>query len=183
MKKLFQLGAVFCGILVSGYGFAQNAPQAPSAAPTQMQAKPQAQPQAQGQYADGYAQGGQGNVIEDGCCPAEHACEDQSCNECWCLYCRYKPCYYTTQRCVEEQIPCKKTCCRYCDKYYEVQRCRYVPQYYTETCCRKEPEYYEVDDCKCCKRYVCDTHCKYVPEYYWKHICGNPECTTPCPSK
>lgn len=114
-------------------------------------------------------------------CPAEHPCQDVACNECWCLYCRYEPCYYTTRRCVTEEIPCKKKCCRYVDKYYEVQRCRYVPQYYTETCCRKEPEYYEVDDCKTCQRWVCDQQCKYVPKYYWKHICGKEGCNVPCP--
>lgn len=118
---------------------------------------------------------------QDQCCPAEHPAEGQSTGDCWCKMVRYKPCYYTTKRCVEEQIPCTKTCCRMVPKYYEVQRCRYVPQYYCETCCRNEPEYYQVPDCKTCKKWVCDQHCQYVPEYYWKHTCGDANCTTPCP--
>lgn len=129
-----------------------------------------------GNYGGGYYQGN----AQDGCCPADCPA-DAPCNDCWCLYVHYKPCYYTTQRCVEEQIPCKKTCCRYVPQYYEVQRCRQVPEYYTETCCCQVPEYYEVDDCKTCQKMVCDQHCEYVPEYYWKHICGKEGCQTPCP--
>jgi hypothetical protein len=135
MKKLLQLGAIFCGLLITQYGYS--------------------------------AQDFRGGA------PADHACGDTATGECYCLYCHYQPCNYTTRRCVEDVIPCKKRCCRYVDKYYEVQRCRMVPQYYTETCCTKCPEYYEVEECKTCKRWVCDTHCKYVPQYYWKHTCNN----------
>lgn len=145
MKKLFQLGLILCGMLMSQIAFADN-------------------------------------VAVDGQCPADHPCEDQPvASECWVKYCHYEPCYYTTQRCVEEQIPCKKRCCRYVDQQYEVTKCKYVPQYYTETMCRKVPEYYDVEECKTCKKYVCDKHCKYVPKYYWKHVCGQPGCTNPCP--
>lgn len=150
MKKLFQIGALFCGILMTQFGYSQD-----------------------------YYPPVQGNQQ----CPADHPCPDQACNDCWCMYVHYEPCYYTTKRCVEEQIPCKKRCCRYVDKYCEVQRCRYVPEYYTETLCRKVPEYYDVDDCKTCKKWVCDTHCKYVPKYYWKHVCGQTDCPTPCPTR
>lgn len=117
----------------------------------------------------------------DQACPADHPCEDQKCNDCWQKYCHYEPCYYTTKRCVEEQIPCKKRCCRMVPKYYEVKKCRMVPEYYTETKCCQEPEYYEVDDCKTVKKVVCDQHCKYVPKYYWKRVCGDEVCKTPCP--
>lgn len=159
MKKLFQIGAVFFGILVSQPVFAQCGPQGCPA------------PQS---YSD------------QGVAPQDHPCEDQPCNDCWCLYVRYEPQYYTTQRCVEEQIPCKKKCSRYVPKYYEVERCKMVPEYYKETICRQELECYEVDDCKICKKMVCDQHCKYVPKYYWKHICGDEAaarvqgCAAPC---
>lgn len=119
--------------------------------------------------------------VDAACCPAEHPCEGVPAKECWCLMVRYKPCYYTTQRCVEEQVPCKKKCSRWVPKYYEVQKCRMVPQYYTETCCKQELECYEVDDCKTVKKTVCDQQCKYVPEYYWKHTCGDASCNVPCP--
>lgn len=151
MKKLFQLGTIFLGILMT-----------------------------QGAYCDNYSRS---DYNEGQCCPEDHACPDQACNDCWCLYAHYEPCYYTTKRCVEEQIPCTKKCYRCVPKYYQVQRCRYVPQYYTETCCRQERECYEVEDCKTVKKWVCDQHCKYVPKYYWKHICGDPTCNSPCPKR
>lgn len=117
---------------------------------------------------------------QEGCCPADHPVGTPT-GDCWCQYCTYKPCYYTTKRCEEYQVPCKKKCWRVVPQTYEVTRCRYVPQYYTETCCRNVRECYEVDDCKTCKRWVCDTHCKYVPQYYWKHVCKEASCPTPCP--
>lgn len=161
MKKLLQLGALFCGLVLTQAAFAITGP-------NNMNYNANDVP-----------------TVYGGECPAEHehpdnvCCGDQSTGECYCLMVRYKPCYYTTQRCVEEQIPCKKKCIRYVDKYFECQRCKYVPQYYCETYCQKCPECYEVDDCKCCRRMVCDQHCKYVPEYYWKHKCA-PQCAAPC---
>lgn len=143
----------------------------------QYQGYGQAQGYGQGQ---GFARNSDGSYSGD-CCPEDHPCQDTACNDCWSLYCHYEPCYYTTKRCVEEQVPCKKRCCRMCPKYYEVTRCKYVPQYYTETVCCQEPEYYDVDDCKTCKRWVCERQCKYVPQYYWKHTCGKTECDSPCP--
>jgi hypothetical protein len=105
---------------------------------------------------------------EQACCPADHKC-----NDCYCLYCHYEPCYYNTWRCCKEPKYCTRKCCRQVPKYYCVQRCRYVPQYYEETCCRYEPEYYDVCDCTYCDKWVCDKKCKYVPRYYWKHECGS----------
>lgn len=102
-------------------------------------------------------------------------CEDQPCGECWCRYVRYTPCYYTTKRCVEEQVPCCKKCCRYVPQYYSVQCCRYVPQYYPVQRCRYVPEYYDVQEYKCCKKTICEPCCKYVPKYYWKRTCA-PQC-------
>lgn len=122
---------------------------------------------------------------QEACCPTQDQpapCADQPTNDCWCRYCHMEPCYYCTKRCVEEKIPCKKTCCRMVPKYTQCQRCRYVPQYYCDTVCHMEPEYYEVDDCKVCQKWVTDQHCKYVPKYYWKHVCGDKNCTTPAPA-
>lgn len=120
------------------------------------------------------------------CCPQQAATEDccpqdQPCGECWCLYCHYEPCYYTTRRCIEVPQYYKKKCCKYVPKYYEVKKCRYVPQYYTETCCKYEPEYYCEDECKMCKQWVCERQCKYVPRYYYKKVCNNNNCNTACP--
>jgi hypothetical protein len=198
MRKLLQIVAVFCGILVTQAGYSQNdamkqgAGNQPNmmrqdAAAQQRGASQQYQGDRNQQYRGDRSQGsyGQGNggggVIYDGECPEEHPCGETATGECWCMYCCYEPCYYTTRRCVTEEIPCKKCCCRYVDKYFEVQKCRMVPEYYCETCCKQEPEYYEVDDCKTCEKWVCDQHCKYVPRYYWKHVCGQEGCPSPCP--
>lgn len=100
---------------------------------------------------------------------------------CWSLYCQYEPCYYDDWRCIEEQKHCQRQCCRYIPKYYEVQHCKYVPQFYTETYCRYEPEYYLADDVRPCRRWVCEKKCKMTPKYYYRHVCGDPCCTNPCP--
>jgi hypothetical protein len=129
----------------------------------------------------GFAQGGYGGYAGYGgyggyggdCC-------DQPCGECICKYVRYEPVYYSTKRCIEEQIPCTKTCCQYVPEYYQVQKCRYVPQYYCETRCRQVPQYYCVQEFKCARRVICEPQCTYVPRYYWKHECRNP-CAPCCP--
>ena len=175
MKKLFQLGAVFFCILMtqtvsaenyssSNYGSSNNG----------------------SNYGSTYASSGsaEANVIYDNEHRDDHPCEDQATGDCYCKYVKYEPCYYTTKRCVQEQIPCTKKCCRYVDQYYEVKKCKYVPEYYTETKSCKVPEYYEVPDCKTCTKTICEKHCKYVPKYYWKHTCGdNSGCTRPCPTR
>jgi len=116
------------------------------------------------------------------CCPEDHACADQPVGDCWCLMCHYEPCYYNDWQCCDDTEMCKKRCCRYVPRYYQVQKCRYVPQYYCETKCCQEPEYYDVDYCKPCKKWVCCKKCRYVCKYYYKHTCGDPNCTTPCPT-
>lgn len=201
MKKVVQVSAFFCCLFMSQYGFAQSTPkssQVPAGKTQNLQYSMdqkdqgtedsknymQTSDQSGGQYysQDNYNSQARGiDYSAQEACPEDHPCQDEACNDCWCMYCHYQPCYYYTQRCVEEQIPCKRRCCRYCPKYYEVQRCRYVPQYYNETYCVNEPEYYYVDECKTCQKWVCDRHCKYVPQYYWKHVCGDASCTTPCP--
>jgi hypothetical protein len=161
MKKLFQLGAIFSALLFAQYTFAADCGNGACGA---------------GGY--GAVQGQQQE------CPADHAADDQAvASDCWVKYVHYEPQYYTTQRCVEEQIPCTRRCCRYVDQEYEVTKCRYVPQYYTEKACRKVPDYYDVQEYKTCKKYVPEQHCRYVPRYYWKHACGQPDCNTPCPQR
>lgn len=150
MKKMFLLGAIFFGILMTTNVTAADASPASDGA--------------------------------DCCAPADAPCPDQKTGDCWCMYVHYDKCYYTTKRCVQETIPCTKKCCRMVPKYYEVERCKMVPQYYKETCCKMEPEYYEVPDCKTCNKWVTDQHCKLVPKYYWKHVCGDANCATPCPT-
>jgi hypothetical protein len=114
---------------------------------------------------------------QSGCCApaADTACQTQDC-ECgdqYTLMCHQQPCYYNDWKCVEECVPCKRSCCRYVPKYYQVAKCRYVPQHYEETYCRYEKENYEVEDTRTCKKWVCEKKCKYVPRYYWKHTCNN----------
>lgn len=115
-----------------------------------------------------------GNTNDCGC-----PC-DQPTNDCYCRFVRYQPCYYTTKRCVQEQVPCTKKCCRMVPQYYQVQKCRYVPEYYSVTCCRQVCEYYDVPDCKTYTRVICEPQCTYVPRYYWKYVCGGNSCASPC---
>ena len=132
-------------------------------------------------YANGYngsrscGNGGCNTGCNTGCdtscdtgCPS-----DQPCGDCWCLYCRYQPCYYNQWRCECEPRSVQRRCCRWVPREYEVQRCRYVPQYYCEKCCRYEPEYYCVDQCVQCKKWVCDRQCTYRPCYYYKRVCNS----------
>lgn len=178
MKKLLQIGTVFfCMIATSA--FAQDSscpcPVNQSYAPVNSGCPVNSAPIAQ--------------TRDSGCdytsqesAPGEHAC-DQPVNDCWCKYVRYNPCYYYTQRCVQDCIPCQKQCCRMVPQYYEVQKCRYVPQYYSEQACRQVPQYYTVCENKYSNRYVSDKHVRWVPQYYWKHTCGDAGCTTPAPSQ
>jgi hypothetical protein len=126
-----------------------------------------------------YYGNGDGSEMSDGCCPPE-----QKMNDCYCLYCRYKPKCYTVQRC--EYCPkygCKR-CCRYVTQCYQKQCCRYVPQYYCKTCTKCVPQYYTVPTCCYVPKYHCEKHVKYIPEYYYKHTCApacQPACQPECP--
>lgn len=143
MKKCLAIAAFICSFLVTSNVSAQNAMNYSS----------------------------NNSMNNEACCP--EACpQDQACGDCYCKMVRYEPCYYTTKRCVEEQIPCKKKCYRKVPCYTQVERCRMVPEKYCETVCTYKTECYEVDDCKTCQKIVCDQHCKWVPKYYWKHTCA-----------
>lgn len=168
MKKLCLLGAFLCSIFMFNTAYSQcNNAQNSGVQSYSQNYGSRNYNQSYGNY------GAQGGVVQGGDCPC-----DQPCGNCYCQYVHYEPCYYTTQRCIEEQVPYTRKCCRYVPQYYEVQRCRYVPQYYTETCCRQVPEYYDVQEYRCCKRTICEPQCKYIPRYYWKHEC-RPSCA-PC---
>lgn len=197
MKKILQMGAILCGILVAQYSFADVVDSAAQTVNTTTQAATSTVQNAtyrttgsvagysnqDGYVQDGYTQGGYVQGTTDAsCCPEDQPCDEKT-GECWCKYVHYEPCYYNTWRCVETPQYYTKKCCRYVPKYYEVQKCRYVPQYYNETCCRYEPEYYDTQECRTCKQWVCDKHCKYKPCYYYKHVCGDTNCQTPCPTQ
>ncbi|MDP1834793.1 MAG: hypothetical protein Q8K75_02580 [Chlamydiales bacterium] len=157
MKKLFQIGAFLCGVLMTQAGFAD--------------------------YTNNYSNSNGCNP----CCQQQPECPpDQPCGDCYCLYAHYEPCYTNNWRCCEEPRWTQKKCCRWVPREYQVQRCRYVPQYYCETCTKYEPQYYCVDQCVTCKKWVCDRQCKYVPRYYYKRVCnqacnqGNTGCNSGC---
>lgn len=198
MKTFLCMTTLACCLMFTQYGNAQNnvapnanAPAAAQKAPANTAAKPaqgqmqdqnnrqmQDQRQMQGQNQGQYRGQNQGQANAG--CPQDHACGDQEVGECWCLMVHYEPRCYTTQRCVEEQIPCTKKCWRKVPQCYEVQKCKMVPEYYTETCTKYVDECYEVPDCKTVKKMVCDEHVEYCPSYYWKHICENPSCPEKC---
>lgn len=176
MKKLFLLASLSLGLLMTQGVFADDMQQGQGNV-TEVQSGPGQTDQGNVhvQYDDRY-QPPHHDYYTNGqefCCsqPTEQACGD-----CYCLYCKYEPCYYNKWRCEYEAKCCPKKCCRYVPKYYEKCCVRYVPQYYTQTCCRYCPEYYCVDETRYCKKWVCDRCCKYVPRYYYKHTC----CPTPC---
>lgn len=183
MKKLFLAGLLMCSLFVAQHSFAQDSASGADYAQNAM---------AQDSSSEGsehyWSQDGRrwspGACSLEGCDTprADAPCGDQPTGECWCKYVHYEPCYYYTKRCVTENKYCTKKCTRQVPRYYQVTKCRYVPQYYTETACKMETECYDVQECIPCKKWVCDRHCKYVPRYYYKHVCGQPNCPTPCPS-
>ncbi len=139
----------------------------------------------QGGYQGGYQQGGfEGAQSADHIDPNQEYTigepQDNGCGQCYCLCCKYEPCYYNTWRTECCPVMCKKKCCHYVPKYYEKCCVRYVPQQYSQTCCKYEPEYYYVDECKYVSKRVCDRHCKYVPKYYYKTVCNPNPCCEPC---
>ena len=101
---------------------------------------------------------------------------------CYCPVTKFKPCYYTCKRCVQEPYCEYKRCCRMVPQYYEKQCCRMVPQYYCKTCCKQVPEYYCVPVQKCRTRVICERKCRYVPCTYMKKTCVDcpPSCPSPC---
>lgn len=112
---------------------------------------------------------GQASYGDRNCCPPS----EKACNDCYCLYCRYEPCYYNKTHC--ESVPkySYKKCCRYVPQYYQKKCCRYVPQYYNETCCRQVPQYYYTCSCRYEPKYTTERCCKYVPKYYYKHTAAS----------
>lgn len=139
----------------------------------------------QGQGNQGY-QGYQGHGGFEGAAYADHLDPNQEytvgdvqsdgCGNCYCMCCKYEPCYYNSYRTECTPVTCKKKCCHYVPRYYEKCCVRYVPQNYTQTCCKYEPEYYYVDECKYVSKRVCDRHCKYVPKYYYKSVASQNSC-------
>lgn len=128
----------------------------------------------------------QGNdcVVED--CSEEVSCDEiceEPCEkECWQREICYEPVYYTTQKCVEKQIPTKKKCVRMVPKEYAVQRLRYVPEIYTEIIVKNEMEYYYVDDWKVRTEMVCERQCEWVPRSVWKQVIKD-SCDLECETK
>lgn len=121
---------------------------------------------------------------------------DVAMNDCYCLYCHYRPCYYYTTEC--EYVPnyTYQKCCRYVPQYYKetrcqnesenycVTRCRYVPEYYCETkcryvqcwneetcCCEQRPVFYQEQCCRQCPQYYEETCTRMVPRYYEETCC------------
>lgn len=107
-------------------------------------------------------------------CPKQEFCDpvcEEPCEtECWEREICYEPVYYTTQKCIEKQIPVKKKRVRFVPKEYEVQRLRYVPEVYTEIVVKNEMEYYYEEDWKVRTEMVCERQCEWVPRSVWKKV-------------
>lgn len=148
MKKLFQIGAILCGILFAQTGYAaQNAP----------------------------AYGDQCCPEEQQCCPQDQACGDCWCLMCHyepCYYnqwrcvedqqyctkkcCRMVPKYYDVQRCKYVPQYYTETCCKYEPEYYDVQECKPCKRWVCDKKCRYVPKYYYK---KVCMENRCETPC------------------------
>ena len=161
MKKVSLIFSVLCAFAVS-YGFAQEQ--------QSMDGDNYAQQSIDGNYGQSFAGCDMGKGVDNCCQPREKPCGD-----CYCLYCKYEPCYYNKWRCEYCPKYCYKKCCRYVPQYYQKQCCRYVPQYYYQTCCRQVPQYYYTCSCHYVPKWRCERCCKYVPKYYYKHVC-QPTC-------
>lgn len=161
MKKFLQLFVAFGLFAMPGFAAAPAPADAAVQQPVEANYNHDANAQGQMIYDNG-----------DGQCPSDQAVSGPECNcQCWQKFVHYKPCYYTTSRCCERQVPYTVRCCRMCPKTYTVQKCRYVPQYYCEQHCCQVPEYYNVQRCRPEYYTVCDKHCKYEPTYYYKKVC------------
>lgn len=165
MKKIGLFFSVLCCLMTS-LSFAQG-----NSYPDQ--GRPQDMYMAQGHDGDtrDWPQDHPASPEEQSCAPIEKPAGD-----CYCLYCKYVPCYYNKWHC--EYVPeygCKK-CCRMVDECYTKRCCRMVPQYYDKTCTRKVPQYYYERTCRQVPKYSCEKCCKWKKEYYYKHTCA-PTCT------
>ncbi len=169
MKKTGFFFSLLCTLMVS-YSYAQPYDQ------QSYDGGPQQQQFDGNQQFDGGQQfgGGDGGNCDQPACPPERPM-----NDCYCLYCRYEPCYYNKWHCNYCPKYCYKKCCRQVPQYYQKQCCRYVPQYYCQTCCRYVPQYYYTCTCHYVPKYTCERCCRYVPKYYYKHTC-QPTCTPDC---
>lgn len=173
MKKLFQIGAVFAGILIAQAGYAQNAPmpasQNASMAPKTLNppsSSDYAQPTSYG-YNDtartGTGTGYQARDYRDGA-------NGYAPNNGWT---RNSDGSYSGDACPEDH-PCEDQPCNDCWCLY----CRYEPCYYCtkrcveeqvpckKKCCRMCPKYYEVTRCRYVPQYYTETICRQEPEYY-----------------
>ncbi|CDR34082.1 Conserved putative secreted protein [Criblamydia sequanensis CRIB-18] len=201
MKKFYQIAFVFCSILMTQYGYAQECcPSQNFGAPIN-----------NAPYDNG--------IVEQAACPPE-----QPTGEYWCLYAKYEPCYYNDWRCVEEPqiafVFCSvlmtqygyAECCpqqnydnapmvndaqpydngiveqaacppehpagecwglfvKYDPCYYNDWRCVEEPCTVQKKCCRMVPQYYQVQKCRYVPQYYSETCCKQVPEYYCVDQC------------
>lgn len=110
------------------------------------------------------------DITEDCVEPCIEVYGDDCQEEYWCREIAYEPMYYTTQKCIEKQIPVKKLCCKMVPKKYKVQRVRYVPEYYTEMVTKNEMEYFYQDDWKVTTQMVSERQCEWVPKFVWKKV-------------
>lgn len=125
---------------------------------------------------------------DDYCCQEtsnlEEECNDLICEEpceteCWEREICYEPVYYTTQKCIEKQIPVKRKRMRLVPRQIEVQRVRYVPEVYTEVIVKNEKEYYFEDDWIVRSEMVSEKQCEWVPKSVWKKVMKN-SCELEC---
>jgi hypothetical protein len=143
MKKLFQLGAIICGLLF-----------------------------AQGAFADmAYNQGGNDGCCQQDCPCADQAVQ-QDCwvkychmEPCYYTTCRCVeeriPCTRRCCRYVDQQYEVTK--CRYVPQYYCVTCCRKVPEYYDVPDCKVCKRYVNDQHCRYVPKYYWKHVCNQCP--------------------
>ena len=128
---------------------------------------------------DGHDSNWDNNYMERSSGSSECAPPEKAMNDCYCLYCRYVPKYYSKWHCNYVPQYRYKKCCRYVPQQYQKRCCKMVPQYYNVTCTRQVPQYYYTCQTKYVPKYSCEKCCKWVPQYYYKHVC-EPTCGDKC---
>lgn len=136
MKKIFQIGVVLCGILMTQFAYAQNegccAP-----AVQQQEAAPCDQPT--GECICKYVHYEPCYYNNWKCCDDVKMCKEK------CT--RYVPQYYQVQRCKMVPQYYTETCCRQVAECYYVDKCIPCKKWVCEKCCKYVPRYYYKKTC------------------------------------
>ena len=130
MKKFFQLGAIFAGLLMTQYGYTQNSV---CCDPQPTQCVPQPDTECDEQYKLFCHQ--EPRYYNDWKCVEEQVSCTKKC-------CRQVPQYYQVAKCRQVPQYYNETLCRYVPEYYDVPETKCVKKWVCEKKCVMCPKYY-----------------------------------------